>query len=207
MLDIFKVGDRVVITSNKSKYKGTHCTVGKIYYSQLGLYPDGAEDIYHPRENEWENDKCLRILKTSVKKINENMEENKMTKLTGFNKVAVIGIGATEYYYALYDENVTKHDKVFVTGKSIGNLLIVKDVITTEEAVNKLNKNILDEVICKVDTTDYDNRVEKRKQAEKIKKQMDEEIRKMQETNKYEMYAEKNPALAELLNTYKSLVC
>ena len=39
-----------------------------------------------------------------------------------------------------------------------------------------------------------------------MKKKMDAMIKKMDETNKYEMYAERNPELKELLGAYKELV-
>ena len=35
---------------------------------------------------------------------------------------------------------------------------------------------------------------------------MDQVIKQMEENNKYEMYAERNPELKEMLNTYKELV-
>lgn len=59
---------------------------------------------------------------------------------------------------------------------------------------------------CKVDTSSYDISVEDRKRAADVKKKMDAMIKKMDETNKYEMYAERNPELKELLEAYKELV-
>ena len=61
------------------------------------------------------------------------------------------------------------------------------------------------EVICRVDTSAYDQRVENRKKAEKLKKDMDAVIKQMDVTKKYEMYAAENPELAALLDQYKEL--
>ena len=68
-------------------------------------------------------------------------------------------------------------------------------------------------IICKVDTSAYDKRVEERKEkaerkkeADKIKKQMDKMITEMDQTKRYEMYANDNPELAEKLKAYKELI-
>ena len=82
------------------------------------------------------------------------------------------------------------------------DILEIKSILTPEE----VSKNIIAEVICKVDTSAYDYRILKRKKAEKLKKEMDKMIKEMDESKKYEMYAEENPDLAEMLNEYKSLV-
>ena len=41
---------------------------------------------------------------------------------------------------------------------------------------------------------------------DELKKEMDKMIKAMDESKKYEMYAEENPNLKEMLNEYKSLV-
>jgi hypothetical protein len=55
------------------------------------------------------------------------------------------------------------------------------------------------------DTAAYDKRVENRKRAETLKKEMDKEVKKMQEQSNYDTFAERNPFLAELLVEYKNL--
>lgn len=129
-----------------------------------------------------------------------------MAKLTGYNKVAVIKQGYGVYHFAIYNDGFDYQpgDKVLVSGNK--QLQVIDEVITPEEAIQRFDKNITAEVICKVDISSYDNRVEDRKQAADVKKKMDTMIKKMDETNKYEMYAERNPELKELLETYKELV-
>lgn len=108
-------------------------------------------------------------------------------------------------YFIRLDSPVSKLNyKVLVSGNK--QLQVIDEVITPEEAIQRFDKNITAEVICKVDTSSYDIRVEDRKRAADVKKKMDAMIKKMDETNKYEMYAERNPELKELLEAYKELV-
>lgn len=129
-----------------------------------------------------------------------------MAKLTGFEKVAVIKQGYGVYHFAIYNDGFDYQpgDTVIVSGNN--QIQKIYEIITPEEAIQRFDKNITAEVICKVDTSSYDIRVEDRKRAADLKKKMDAMIRKMSETNKYEMYAERNPELKELLETYKELV-
>ena len=124
-------------------------------------------------------------------------------KLTGFNKVAVIEMGCTDYHFALYDD-IQAGDDVLVTNNV--NLLKVKEVITREEARERYSKDITAEVKCKVDLSAYETRVENRKKAEKLRKEMDKKIAEMDEMNKYVLYAEKNHELAKMLEEYRELV-
>lgn len=145
-------------------------------------------------------------LKYNLYIVREEREEFIMAKLTGYNKVAVIKQGYGVYHFAIYNDGFDYQpgDKVLVSGNK--QLQVIDEVITPEEAIQRFDKNITAEVICKVDISSYDNRVEDRKQAADVKKKMDTMIKKMDETNKYEMYAERNPELKELLETYKELV-
>lgn len=126
-----------------------------------------------------------------------------MAVLKGYYAVAETKQGNFHYCYAIYDDGNTYKvgDKVIVSGRC-RDILEITDILAPEEVTT----NICAEVICKVDTTVYDERVKNRKKAEKLKKKMDKMIRAMDESKKYEMYAEENPDLAEMLNEYKSLV-
>ena len=144
-------------------------------------------------------------------------EDNNMAKLEGYYAVAVteegLGYNKRNYYYAIFDDgNIYKvGDQVIVSGSN-NDVLEIKDIITLEEAKEKGRKDITAEVICKVDTSAYDKRVKERKKAErkkeagKIKKQMDEMITGMNQTKYYDMYASDNPELAEKLKMYKELL-
>ena len=127
-----------------------------------------------------------------------------MAALKGYYAVAETKQGyGSKYYYAIYDDGNTYKvgDMVIVSGVC-RDILEIKNILTPEE----ITTNICAEVICKVDTSAYEDRVQKRKKAEKLKKEMDKMIKEMDESKKYEMYAEENPDLAEMFNEYKSLV-
>ena len=130
------------------------------------------------------------------------------TKLTGYKQVAAIKQGYSTYYYAIYDDGRKYYpgDNVIVSGAASGTVHTISEIIDAEEASIRMGKkNITAEVIGYVDTSAYDNRVAKRKEAEELKKKMDHIIKEMDENNKYEMYAERNPELKEMLETYKKL--
>lgn len=136
-------------------------------------------------------------------------ENEQMAKLTGYKQVAAIKQNYETYYYAIYDDGrkYCPGDKVIVSGAANGIIQTIEKIIDPETAVNRMeNKNITAEVIAYVDTSAYEERVAKRKEAEELKKKMDQVIKQMEENNKYEMYAEKNPELKEMLNAYKELV-
>lgn len=136
-------------------------------------------------------------------------ENEQMAKLTGYKQVAAIKQNYGTYYYAIYDDGrkYCPGDKVIVSGAASGTVHTISEVIDAEEAVNRMgNKNITAEVIAYVDTSAYEERVAKRKEAEELKKKMDQVIKQMEENNKYEMYAEKNPELKEMFETYKKLI-
>lgn len=139
-------------------------------------------------------------------------EDNNMAKLEGYYAVAGTkeGYYGKKYFYAIYDDGKTYKagDKIVVSGANNG-VLTIEEIITPDEC----NRNITAEVICKVDTSAYDKRMEERKEkaerkkeADKIKKQMDKMITEMDQTKRYEMYANDNPELAEKLKVYKELI-
>lgn len=133
-------------------------------------------------------------------------EDNRMAKLTGFNKVAVIeqgtGYSQKDYFYALYDDNIHPGNKVLVSGSASGQIWTVKDIVYEDTYANK---NITAEVICKVDTTDYDNRCKNRKEAEELRKQMDKKRKEIEARKDDEYYASLDSEYAEILAKYKGL--
>ena len=190
---MIKIGDRVT-THDGKKY-------GRIIEEWYGVIDecikvefiaqDGLSYIYRADELE-------RIIE----------EDNVMAKLTGYKQVAAIKQGYSTYYYAIYDDGRKYYpsDSVIVSGAASGTVHTIDEIIDPEEAASRMgNKNITAEIISYVDTSAYEERVEKRKAAEKLKKCMDKVIKEMEENNKYEVYAERNPELKEMLETYKKL--
>lgn len=129
-----------------------------------------------------------------------------MNKLTGYKEVAVVDQGYNKYHFAIYDDTMKYQagDRAIVSGSD--HIHTIAEIITPEEAARRFKGNITAEVIGKIDTSAYEERVAKRKAAEELKKSMDKVIKEMQEVDKYEMYAKQNSALKDMLNKYKELV-
>ena len=193
------------------KYIGGNCCIK----NQKGIIIDDY-DIKMARVR-FDTGQIYRLRKLNLIKLNES-EDNNMAKLEGYKAVAVIeeGIGYNrrDYYYAIFDDGFKydKYDNVLVSGAN-HTVLMIKDIITPEEAREKCEKDITEEVICKVDFDRYNKRVEERKEAaerkkeaDKIKKQMDKMVEEMDKNKMYESYARFNPELAKKLKVYKELI-
>lgn len=137
-----------------------------------------------------------------------NEEENKnMAALTGYAAVAVIEQGCynKEYYYAIYADgyNYKVGDKVLVSNNN--DIWTIKRLLTVQQAAEERKTAITAEVVTYVDNSAYLKRVEQRKEAAAIKKDMDKIIKQMDEQMKYDIYAEENPDLKKMLERYREL--
>ena len=61
------------------------------------------------------------------------------------------------------------------------------------------------EVVCKVDFSAYTERKEKAEKMKHLKAEMDKRIKKLEEDAVYEMMAEKDSVLKEMLDEFKAL--
>ena len=165
----------------------------------------------------FDDGQILKARKTNLIKLNESEEIN-MRRLEGYYAVAAteegVGYNKRDYYYAIFDDGNTYKtgDRVLVSGTN-KDVLTIKDILTIPEAEEKCTKNITAEIICKVDCSEYNKRVEERKEkaerkkeANKIKRQMDKMVEEMDKNKMYESYAKFNPELATKLKEYKELI-
>lgn len=126
--------------------------------------------------------------------------------LSGYYEVAETKQGYGTYYYAIFSDGNTykKGDKILV---SVDNkeVLEITDILTPDEAKRNSAKAITAEVIGKVvvDTSAYEARIEKRKVAEKLKKELNQKMKQLDEIQKYEYFAKLDPEFAVLLDEYK----
>lgn len=138
--------------------------------------------------------------------IDEEENEN-MAALTGYAAVAVIEQGCynKEYYYAIYADgyNYKVGDKVLVSNNN--DIWTIKRLLTVQQAAEEHKAAITAEVVTHVDDSAYLKRVEQRKEAAAIKKDMDKIIKQMDEQMKYDIYAEENPDLKKMLERYREL--
>lgn len=196
-----RVRVRHVNTSSYKKFDliGIYGVIKKYAGGKYGVLLD---EIKNPASGEglfWIESRILKL----------ESEDNVMAKLTGFENVAVIEQGTgyykKDYYYALYDNSVEMGDKVLVSGAANGQIWTVKDVLSVGYPdVNE--KNITAEVICKVDTTDYDNRCKNRKEAEALRKQMAKKRKEIDARKDDEYYSGLDKDYAEMVEQMKKLV-
>ena len=183
--------------------------IGNVYgmFYKEGIIVKENADIV---QVEFDNGIILYLYKKDVVIIES--EDNNMAKLEGYYAVAETkeGCYGKKYFYAIYDDGETyKAGDKIVVSEANKDILTIEEILTPDEC----NTNITAEVICKVDTSAYDKRVderkekaERKKEADKIKKQMDKMITEMDQTKRYEIYASDNHELAEKLKAYKELI-
>lgn len=195
----FAVGDVVTVVKEELESFGLS---GVVIDTQLEDYPNCVLVKF----SEWNGESCEKTLYLKRENLKKEEEKRIMAKLTGYKAVAVCS--TWDYHYAIYDDgnNYQPGDKVFVTGTKGDQVCTIKEIISPEEAIYRYGKALTAEVVTLLDTSAYDKRVFRRKEAERLKKDMDKIIREMDEVNKYEMYANQNPELKELLSLYRELV-
>lgn len=110
-----------------------------------------------------------------------------------------------EYYYALFADNADAQ---------IGDLVVVQTghhglALAQISSIDDTDKNKVQcsrEIVSVVDTGAFEKRKAQRKALAKLKKEMDKRVSELQETALYELLAEKDSALAAMLNEYKKIV-
>lgn len=129
-----------------------------------------------------------------------------MAKLEGFTKMAVINYGGyTDYYFAIYDDGTDYQVGDLVVFSGLSKPARIKEIVDASEAMEKCKKNIIAEVIGKVDTSAYDERVAMRKKKADLRKAMDKRKKELQMTLDDMYYAERDADYAELLKEYQNL--
>ena len=110
-----------------------------------------------------------------------------------------------QYAYALFDFCATIGDHALVQSGSNYGVVRIEDIRTMNEHEAADGYPVTNEIICRVDFSSLDKRIEQRKRKEELRKQMDKLVKENQELILYQALAEKSPEMAELLNEYKSL--
>lgn len=200
----FRCGETVLIKS-KGVCNGLLGTI-------IGKWDqDGYIDCYKVKvKNEYPyTNRTICVKEKNIEKVNcfkMRGDRKVMPGLTDYKQVAVIQQGGREYYFAIYEDgyNYQSGDRVVVTGNNC--IQTIREIITPEEVVQRFKQNITAEIICPVDTLSYEIRIRKRKKVEELLKKMDQIITEMDKTERYEMYADRNPELKQLLDQYKELM-
>lgn len=133
--------------------------------------------------------------------------EETSTMLKGFKVAGIRFLEGSNtdniYAYALYDNEIKEDDIVVVQSGHHG--LGIAKVACIDEDASPNEVQCGREIIAKVDFTAFNERKEKAAKLAKIKKEMDKKVKELQSIALYEMLADKDPALREMLDEFKAL--
>lgn len=154
-----------------------------------------------------DNEDFYFIIRGEIKSLTEILEgeSNNMAKLEGFDKVAVIKYGSSEYHFAIFEDGNKYYpgDTVLLSGNSTPAK--IEGILSAEEAAERCKKNITAEVICKLDISAYEKRVEQRKEKERIKKEMEKRKKQLMKEMEDEYYASIDPEYKEMLDQFNAI--
>jgi len=105
------------------------------------------------------------------------------------------------YYFKTDIEDLNEGDIVVIDSN---NKLKLAEVV---EADPKLNENFVVKkwVVDKVDTTKYNERIQKEKRLKELKNKIDKRRKELEEIQILEMLAEKDDEMRQMLNEFKEL--
>lgn len=166
---------------------------------QCGIRFENAKNEPSSKGLFWFKADDLEILDDGAKDDIENLK--------GFTKIAVVNMckesGSRDYAFALYDDEIQSGDSVLVTGQAKNKILTVKEVVPADP--KNVPADISAEVICKVNLSDYLERVKKRKMAETLREQMREKRKEIESRKNDDYYASADPGYAEMLKKLREL--
>ena len=174
---------------------GTIAYVTGLCAGKSGVKIDGRKNHNSKYGVFWFEDEQLQIIESEEKTMLPNYITANIRFLDGTNR-------NTTYAYALYDEDIAAGDTVVVKtghhGYAVAQVVEVAPEIA--EAV-KFGR----EIVSRVDFSAFEARKAKAKRMAELKRTMDEKVRELQATALYEMLAEKDSGLKEMLAEYKNL--
>lgn len=203
----FTKGTRIKVTRctsyKKHDYTGKFGTVLRCVYSEYGtiiVELDGESNPYGSTGSFYFKPYELELVKDFI----DIGEETNMENVTNYLNIAKIefvdGNNARTFDYANFEPGLQKGDLCVV--KSAHHGLGLAKVV---EIIERNDIKTPREIVAKVDTVEYDTRVARREEAAKLKAQMEERAKQLQDIALYQMLAENDPAMKELLVRYQDL--
>lgn len=191
------VGDRVIIT-NTLRYAeiGHRCTgtVHNTHYDNVAVrvdYVDNPRSSYN----------CFYFKKKDL----QPLEAKEKIYMEGNYRIAHIkfveGHNTDKTYrYACYDNDICEGDMCVVMSENHGMGIARVDYFS-EKTEEKLTR----EIICKCDFNHYWNRLATRTKKRDLEKKMQCRAAELQKLTLFQLLAEKDPSMQELLNEYQSM--
>ena len=198
-----KIGDRVKVINPKCKTCGCLGTVSTTYNNYGSLYVKGCYVTLDSGHYLYFNGESLTKISEKEK------EENNTMIVTGdFNVVKVKFLSGTntnvEYEYASFEPDLAVGDTVVVSSAHHGlGLAKVSALVDRDKAATQKFER---EIVCKVDMEPYNIRREKRIKAMDLNNRMNQRVQELNKLAIFEMMAEKDESLRDMLNEYKELI-
>lgn len=132
-------------------------------------------------------------------------EESKMEKMSNYINVAVVQFLDDKtpfrtYEYANYTDGLMVGDLCVVMsahhGMGLAEVVEIKD---------HASEDLCREIVAKVDVSEYDGRVQRRKQADELKAKMQARAKQLQDLVLYQTLAKEDPEMAQLLQEFAAL--
>lgn len=183
---------------------------GKKYVGKIGVIENTScgNTSYGIRISECENPRSSVGLFWFAENEIEFIEREENVMLSQNENFMVAGVkfleGSNkdkEYFYALFEDYNVGDLVVVQTGHHGLALAEISSLGWTDKERVKCSR----EIISRVDMNAFYNRQEKRKALAQLKKDMDKKVKELQETALYELLAQSDPTLADMLEQYKSL--
>ena len=197
-MGFFSVGDQVKIKSQSNyhgRFAGEFGEVVRQYDDNVAVNIDGHTNPRSQYGAYWFNENEVEFIESEE----INMYGNYITADVAF----LNGTNADKtYHYALYDSAIRPEDIVVVQTGHHG--LAVARVVALGEPNGPVSHGR--EIVCKVDMSAFEERKAKAAQLVELKARMDSKVQQLQKAAVYEMLAEKDPELAEMLKAYKELL-
>lgn len=203
----YEVGTRVRVKWTPPKYTGYGIkdAIGSVrnsHSSNVAVRLDGLENPNSDYGYFYFEPQYLALV------TDNNLEENNMAinvdNITGYTQAIKIKFVDDSrpcgYVYASFEPEL-----------KVGDLVVVKPahhdiaLARVDEILEGTDYEIKREVICKVDTSAYSQRVKLRNQAAELKAKMQERARQLQDIALYQMLAKDDPAMQALLDEYQAL--
>ena len=203
----FYVGERVKVTYQRNYLKFNLLDmVGTVQTAYGNSFAVLLDDVTNPNSAYgYFYLKCNEL--TAVNEHdNENVEEKNMkAAITNYLNIAKVKLvaGVNDHVYQCAN---------FICDLGVGDLCVVNTddnafvVAEVVEVVDRQDIEMRREVIDKINTKDYNFRVECRAKAAELKSKMEARAKQLQDVALYQMLAENDPDMAKLLQEYRCLV-
>lgn len=111
------------------------------------------------------------------------------------------------YNYALFDDEIQQYDNCVVKSANHGfGIASIEEIIDNIDNISVTDNNgNIREIVCKIDMSAFHKRIDDRRRALQLKKEMDKKVQELQGLALYKIMAENSPELKAMLSEYEEL--